>query len=69
MGIPDHLTCLLGNMYAGQDSSLQEIHVATLEESGVRCFPSSRGLTTWVSLEWDPEIRLIKSQSDGVYLV
>ena len=34
------------------------IHVATLEESGVCCFPSSRGLTTWVSLEWDPEIRV-----------
>ena len=30
-----------------------KVHVATLEESGVRCFPSSRGLTTWVSLEWE----------------
>ena len=47
-------------------SSLQEIHVATLEESRVRCFPSSRGLTTWVSLEWDPEIRVAPVEENSV---
>ena len=37
-------------------SGLQKIPVATREESGVLCFPSTRGLTPWVSLECKPEI-------------
>ena len=37
-------------------SGLQEISVATREESGVLCFPSRRGLTPRVSLECNPEI-------------
>ena len=40
--------------------------IYTLEESGVRCFPSSRGLTTWVSLEWDPEIRVAPVEENSV---
>ena len=35
---------------------LQEIRVATREESGVLGFPSRRGLTPRGSLEWNPEI-------------
>ena len=49
-------------------SSLQEIHVGTLEESRVRCFPSNRGLTTWVSLEWDPEIRVAPVEENSVHM-
>ena len=37
-------------------SGLQEILVATREESGVLCFPSRRGLIPRVSLECNPEI-------------
>ena len=35
----------------GQLPGLQEVPVATQKESGVLCFPSTRGLTPWVSLE------------------
>ena len=26
MGIPDHLTCLLRNLYAGQDATVRSVH-------------------------------------------
>ena len=26
MGIPDHLTCLLGNLYAGQEATIRTFH-------------------------------------------
>ena len=29
MGIPDHLTCLLRNLYAGQEAIVKTIHVTT----------------------------------------
>ena len=29
MGIPDHLTCLLRNLYAGQDATVRTRHRAT----------------------------------------
>ena len=29
MGIPDHLTCLLGNLYAGQEATVRTGHVTT----------------------------------------
>ena len=29
MGIPDHLTCLLGNLYAGQEATLRTGHGTT----------------------------------------
>ena len=36
MGIPDHLTCLLGNLYAGQEVTLQAGHGTT------DCFPNRK---------------------------
>ena len=49
-------------------SSLQDIHVATLEESGVLGFPSRRGLTPRGSLECNPEIPAFTgtTQRDGM---
>ena len=29
MGIPDHLTCLLRNLYAGQEATVRTVHGAT----------------------------------------
>ena len=29
MGIPDHLTCLLGNLYAGQEATVRTAHGTT----------------------------------------
>ena len=29
MGIPDHLTCLLRNMYAGQEATVRNVHRTT----------------------------------------
>ena len=29
MGIPDHLTCVLRNMYAGQESTVRTVHGTT----------------------------------------
>ena len=29
MGIPDHLTCLLGNLYAGQEATVRTEHETT----------------------------------------
>ena len=26
MGLPDHLTCLLGNLYAGQEATVRTLH-------------------------------------------
>ena len=37
-------------------SGLQEIPIATQEDIRILCFPSSRGLTHWVSLECVPVI-------------
>ena len=46
MGIPDHLTCLLRNLYAGQEASIRTVHGATdwfQIEKGIRqgCILSS----------------------------
>ena len=30
MGIPDHLTCLLGNLYAGQEATVRTGHGPTV---------------------------------------
>ena len=37
-------------------SGLQEIPIVTQEDIRILCFPSSRGLTHWVSLECVPVI-------------
>ena len=29
MGIPDHLTCLLRNLYAGQEATVRSVHATT----------------------------------------
>ena len=29
MGIPDHLTCILRNLYAGQEATVRTVHVTT----------------------------------------
>ena len=34
MGIPDHLTCLLRNLYAGQDKAPVEIVIGGQEAGG-----------------------------------
>ena len=38
MGIPDHLTCLLRNLYAGQEATVRTRHGTTL------CFPIGKGV-------------------------
>ena len=38
MGIPDHLTCLLGNLYAGQEATVRTGHGTT------DCFQIGKGL-------------------------
>ena len=45
MGIPDHLTCLLRNLYAGQEATVRTLYGTTdwfKTEKGVRqgCLPS-----------------------------
>ena len=30
MGIPDHLTCLLRNLYAGQEATVSRLYIVTL---------------------------------------
>ena len=30
MGIPDHLTCLLSNLYAGQEATIRTLHGTTV---------------------------------------
>ena len=29
MGIPEHLTCFVGNLYAGQEATMRTVHVTT----------------------------------------
>ena len=36
MGIPDHLTCLLGNLYAGQEATVRTGHGTDWFQIGVR---------------------------------
>ena len=38
MGIPDHLTCLLRNLYAGQEATVRTAHVTT------DCFQTGKGI-------------------------
>ena len=37
MGIPDHLTCLLRNLYAGQEATVRNVH-RTTERSMLRLY-------------------------------
>ena len=34
MGIPDHLTCLLRNLYAGQEATVRTGHRTTEQQTG-----------------------------------
>ena len=36
MGIPDHLICLLRNLYAGQEATLRTVHRTTVQFSSVQ---------------------------------
>ena len=42
MGIPDHLTCLLRNLYAGQEATVRTGHGTTEKEyvKAVHCHPT-----------------------------
>ena len=40
MVIPDHLTCLLRNMYAGQEATVRTGHGTTRIEKAVYCHPA-----------------------------
>ena len=50
MGIPDHLTCLLRNLYAGQEATVKAGHGTTVQFSSVTqscptlCDPMNRGM-------------------------
>ena len=37
MGIPDHLTCLLRNLYAGQEATELDMEQQTGSKSGKEC--------------------------------
>ena len=37
MGIPHHLTCLLGNLYAGQEATVRTLHGTTGSKLGKEC--------------------------------
>ena len=39
MGIPDHLTCLLRNLYAGQEATVRTRHGTRLVTNGERIMP------------------------------
>ena len=59
MGIPDHLTCLLRNLYAGQEATELDMGQQTGSKSGkesvkaVYCHPAY--LTDMQSTSWDAE--------------
>ena len=43
MGIPDHLTCLLRNLYAGQEATVRTGHGTTTDSKSVKavyCYPA-----------------------------
>ena len=44
MGIPDHLTCLLRNLYAGQEATVRNGHATTdwfqIRNKAVYCHPA-----------------------------
>ena len=62
MGIPDHLTCLLRNLYAGQEATVRTIHGTTHwfqvgkgVYQGCICHPAyltSMQSTSWEMLGW-----------------
>ena len=64
MGMPDHLTCLLGNLYAGQEATvrtfMEQVTGSTLEkeyDKAVHCYPvyltymqnTSCGIPGWMN--------------------
>ena len=51
MGIPEHLTCLLGNMYAGQETTVRIGHEK--KKKGTR-----HGTTDWFQIEKRSTLRL-----------
>ena len=61
MGIPDHLTCLLKNLYAGQEATELDMEQQTGSKSGkeyfkdVYCHPAYLTYmrsTSWEMLDW-----------------
>ena len=53
MGIPDHLTCLLRNLYAGQEATVRAGHGTT------EWFQTGKGNSSQLSTN---EVQLVKSQ-------
>ena len=53
MGIPDHLTCLLRNLYAGQEATVRTGHGTTdYFKIGVRVYLTSMQSTSCEMLGW-----------------
>ena len=55
IGIPDHLTCLLSNLYAGQEALDMEKQTDSKWEKAVYCHPAyltSMQSTSWETLDW-----------------
>ena len=58
MGIPDHLTCLLRNLYAGQEGTVRTWHGTKLGKKYIKavyCHPAyltSMQSTSWETLGW-----------------
>ena len=60
MGIPDHLTCLLRNLYAGQEATVRTGHGTTPKlgkgyVKAVYCYPACLNYmqsTSWEMLDW-----------------
>ena len=46
MGIPDHLTCLLRNLYAGQEATVRTGHGTTVQFSSVQSLSRVRLFVT-----------------------
>ena len=58
MGIPHHLTCLLGNLYAGQEATVRTVHGTADwfhigKEVRQRCILSPCSLTSMQSTSWE----------------
>ena len=61
MGIPDHLTCLPRNLYAGQEAAVRTGHGTTVH--GVA--KSRSQLRNWTELSWS--LKDLKNKKENVY--
>ena len=67
MGIPDHLTCLLRNLYAGQEATVRTGHGTDSEKVGLKLnIQKTKIMASGPITSWEIDVEIVETVSDFI---